>query len=349
MQTLPGRLNLPMNKPITWKWKDAPPPQVPPFPDYGIETWVPTEDLVNAFLFRAARIAREQGADAKIEAFEGSLLDGIDMKATLRSAARGEDQIFVRMARRQRIQTSDGELDGFPVLWIFRLMEGLAQDWNWKFSADRLDMLSAGDLSEEWTTAGLAIEGSMITSIAAVTNSHEDEKLSTPDYSVTTETIIGKLSYWPQCCETRTAEWALETGLTRNPVCADVTFDSLSEFYRERYDFDVGEVSWPVTLIRMAIPLAKRAITVVAPDGYRLPPVVYREAAMRSVEIRTVPLSYFPAKMLQRLSHLVWLPILRREYDESSQIDFPVYPEHVQRHFNEPIDKYRHLIPAKWH
>ena len=349
VQSLPGRCSVPMNIPISWEWKNAPPPYVPPPNDDTTETWVPTEDLINALLFRAVRIAREQGGGPKIEAFEGSLLDGVDMKETLRSAARGEDQIFVRADRRQRIRflPSDEDIDGFPVVWIFRLMEG--PQLTWKFSADELSKLSAGALSDQWMAAGLERAGYMVTSVAAVTDSHTDDKLSTPDYKVITETIVGKLSYWPQCCESRTAEWAVETRLARNPVCSSPSFESLSECYRERYALEVGDLSWHVTLIRMAIPLAKKAITVVAPDGYVLPGIVYQEAALKRIQVRVVPLSYFPSEVLRRMSHLVWLPVLRREFDQAAQIDFPVFPEHVIRHFNEPLDAYRRLIPAKWH
>ena len=348
VQSLPGRCSVPMNIPISWKWEDAPPPYVPPpSEEPSTETWIPTEDLINALLFRAVRIARETGAGPQVEVFEGSLLDGVDMKTTLRSAARGEDQIFVRAQRRQRIRflSSDEDIDSFPVVWIFRLMEGA----QWKFSADELSKLSAGTLSDQWTTAGLERAGCMVTSVARVTDSHTDEKLSTPDYTVTTESIVGKLSYWPQCCESRTAKWALETKLTRNPVCSSPTFDSLSQFYRERYALEIGDLSWHVTLIRMAIPLAKKAITVVAPDGYVLPRIVHQEAAVKRIQVRVVPLSYFPSHVLRRMSHLVWLPVLRREFDKAAEIDIPVFPEHVIRHFNEPLDAYRRLIPAKWH
>lgn len=349
VESLPGRTGFLMNIPIAWSWKNAPPPYVEGGNDGSKETWVPTEDLINAFLFRAARVAREERAGPQIEAFEGSLLDGVDVKSTLRSAARGEDQVFVRADARQQVRliSSEADLEGFPVVWIFRLMMGVEE---WKLSADSLMRLSTQpDVSEQWTAAGLETDGSMITSLAAVINSHEDVELSTPDYSVTTDTIVGKLSFWPQCCEKRTAEWALETKLTRNPVCDYATFEGLCEYFRERYALELGDSSWDIALIRMAIPFANKAITVVAPDGYELPLVVRQEAAAKRIQVRVVPLSYFPSDVLRRMSHLVWLPVLRREFDEEAQIDVPVYPEHVKRHFNEPMNAYRRLIPAKWH
>jgi hypothetical protein len=343
LQSLPGRSSVPMNIPLVWKWNDAPPPELALPKDYTLETWVPTEDLINAFLFQAVRVARQQGAGRKIEAFEGSLLDGVDMKTTLRSAARGEDQIYVRTDNRHLV-SSDADIDGFPVVWIFRLIENVEPEW--RFSADELDRLSNVE-PEQWT--GLAKTGTMITSVAACIGAHGDETLSTPDYQVRSETILGKLSYWPQCCESRTAEWAVETGLTRNPVCDGPSFEALTEHYRERYGFEVGQFPWHVTLIRMAIPLAKKAITVVAPDGYVLPSIVYQEAALKHIQVHIVPLSFFPSDVLRRMSHLVWLPVIRREFDEAAEIDFPIYPEHINRYFNERMDTYRRLIAAKWH
>ena len=353
VQSLPGRSSIPMNIPLVWKWQDAPPPELTLPEDFTLETWVPTEDLINAFLFRAVRLARQQSAGHKIELFEGSLLDGVHMKTTLRSAARGEDRIYVRTDNRHLL-SSDADIDGFPVVWIFRLNE--AEEPEWRFSGDELERL-AQFAPEKWT-AGLPKTGWMITSVAPCIGAHDDETLSTPDYAVRSETILGKLSYWPQCCQKTSAEWAVETGLTRNPVCSGPDFGALTQHYRERYGFEVGQFPWYVTLIRMAIPLAKKAVTVVAPDGYVLPNIVYQEAAHRrylpskgaekSIQVRLVPLSYFPSGALRRMSHLVWLPVLRRVYDKTG-IDFPVYPEHIKRYFNERMDTYRRLIPAKWH
>ena len=351
VQSLPGRASLPMNIPITWRSPDMPPPHVDPPPDDAKETWVPTEDLINALLFRAVRIARDPGGGANPEPFAGSLLDGLDLKNTLRSAARGEDQIFVRAERRQRVASPDDDIDGFPVVWIFRLLN---TDWTWAYSMDDLDGLADGPLSEAWEQAGLPTQGAMFTALAAVTlpSSRPDEKLSTPTYRVTNDTIIGKLSYWPQCCKRRTAEWAVETRLKRNPVIrysGKSYFDELCDFYREKFGFEVGAWPWHVTMIRMAIPMARKAVTVVAPDGYVIPRFVQQEAALRGISIRLVPLSFFDFKLLRRISHVVWLPVLERKFDEKEQIDFPVFAPHVERHFNERIDAFRGLLPAKWH
>jgi hypothetical protein len=67
-----------------------------------------------------------------------------------------------------------------------------------------------------------------------------------------------------------------------------------------------------------------------------------------------VPLSYFPATTLRKLSRVYWIPTISRttdvpkdspKYDER---DLPIYAEHVYRHFREPVDVYHGLIPKDW-
>ncbi len=347
VQSFPGRCSIPLNI-IRWKWPNEVEPAVPPLSS-GTETWVPTEDLINALLFRAIRLARSQDTGPHIELFEGSLLDGIDVKTTIRSAAKGDDQIYVRCDPRQQVHISssdeDADLDGFPVVWLFRLADSAR--WEWKFSADSLQNLH-DEYPKTWDEAKLPSAGLMFTAVAAVTDSRVDVELSREGYEVRTDSIIGKLSYWPQCCVRRTAEWAIETKLTRNPVGNEDTIEDLRRLYRERYGIELVNEPWHLTLIRMAIPFARRAITVVAPDGHTLPSSVYQDAARRRVQVRVVPLSYFPSDILRRISRVVWLPVVRRIRDETG-IDYPVFPEHVVRHFDERMDAYRRLIPDKWH
>ena len=348
VQTLPSRCSISMNI-IDWEWPEGPHAPIPPA-TAGTETWVPTEDLINVFLFRAVRVARSQDSGPRVERFEGSLLDGVDLKSTLRSAARGEDQIFVRSDPRKQVRVSssdeDADLDGFPVVWLFRLAEGTTQ-WEWKYSADALTDLR-DELPSDWEDAGMPTDGVMLTSVAAVTDEQQDADLSRGDYVVTSNTIIGKLSYWPQCCKRRTAGWAIETKLKRNPVCQDAEIECLAQRYRQEYGIDIGNDPWHIKLIRMAIPFAKKGMTLVAPDRFTVPSSISQEVARRQVQLRVVPLSYFPADVLRRMSRVFWLPVLRREFDDSG-IDYPVFPEHVTRHFSERMDSYRRLIAKKWH
>jgi hypothetical protein len=84
---------------------------------------------------------------------------------------------------------------------------------------------------------------------------------------------------------------------------------------------------------------------VIAPDGFELPPIVRAEAAQYGTSIRVVPLSYFPASAIGKISQIFWMPTLGRTRGE---MDYPIFPEHVHRFFNEPQNRYHHLIPKDW-
>jgi len=53
------------------------------------------------------------------EEFSGQLLDGIDVKATLRAQARGEAKLFVRNSRLQQCSAPLDLTEGLPVIWLF--------------------------------------------------------------------------------------------------------------------------------------------------------------------------------------------------------------------------------------
>lgn len=346
VHSLPERSGIATHVPIPWEWTIEPPLPVPPERDGINANWVPFDTLMDALAFRAVRIARDQTYQARAELFEGSLLEGVDMKATLRSATRKEDRIFVRSSRRRlsAVSPADEDIEGFPVVWILRLAN--STEVFWKFSSDNVSKLRTfRNRSAEWDQLGLPSHGLMITSVMAITDSHTDSQLSQPDYNVIRETRVGQINFQPQCCVRRTAEWAEESKLAFNPVLPQTTLDALTQFYHERFSWDFGEHAWHTNLIRLAIPMARKAITVIAPDGYSAPSIVYREAARCRIQVRIVPLSYFPSEALRKISQIVWLPTLARTQDE---VDLPIFPEHVMRHFNEPMDRYHRLIPKLW-
>ena len=102
--------------------------------------WVPIDTLMDAYSFRASQMAREeQSPESRSEVFEGSLYDGLDLKPTLRSAARGEDRVYVRRSIRMPAVVADADdIDGFPVVWIIGNTPGSV---DWSFSSDSLSTL----------------------------------------------------------------------------------------------------------------------------------------------------------------------------------------------------------------
>ncbi|MEK6259786.1 MAG: hypothetical protein AABP62_14300 [Planctomycetota bacterium] len=341
---LPDGDSIPISVPIPWEWDSEPPPPPGKRRDGGSSNWIPIDTLMTALSFRAVRVAREQSTHQRVEAFAGSLLGGVDMKATLRSATRGEDRLYVRTTppRITAANAKSEDVEGFPFVWIFRLAP--QKEVGYKLSTDNLTTF------KEYVTPGddLDFDRSryMVSSVIAVTGDQQAPELSQSDYEVIHNERVGQLCFQPDCSVRKAAEWAVKTNLESNPVLSFANSHALHTFYKHKFQLDLGDSPWHVALVRMAIPFARRAVTIVTPDGYTFPPQVYEEAARRQVELRVVPLSYFPTESLRTISHIYWLPTLGRNKDD--EYNLPIYPPHVLRHFREPVDVYHRLIPKEW-
>ena len=340
---LPDGDSIPVSVPIPWEWEDEQ-REPPPPTDGNISNWIPIDTLMTALAFRAVRVAREQSSHRRVEAFEGSLRGGVDMKATLRSATRGENRLYVRTEppRITNVTAKSEDVEGFPFVWIFRLAPQKEVDY--KLSSDNLRNF------REYVEPGGDLDFNrhrhMIGSVIAVTGDQLAPELSLPDYEVIHNERVGQLSFEPDCSVRKAAEWAVKTKLECNPVLSSTSPRDLYEFYRNKFQIDLSSSPWHVALVRMAIPFARKAVTIVTPDGYSLPSLVYDEATRRQVELRVVPLSYFPTESLRIISHIYWLPTVGR--NKNDEFNLPIYPPHVLRHFREPVDVYHRLIPKEW-
>jgi hypothetical protein len=91
----------------------------------------------------------------------------------------------------------------------------------------------------------------------------------------------------------------------------------------------------------MAIPYARAAVIVVAPDQFQLPQIVFAEASRRQVEIRVVPQSYFPREVLRNLTR--WHAVQPIPGTNGER-----FPEVLTRIFGEEPTANRHLLPPFW-
>ena len=349
IQALPGGSEISAHVPIPWKWNVEPPPPVPSQGRTGSRSnWVPLDDLMSAMALRAMRLARDHAEQPRTELFEGSLLGGVDLKSTLRAVTRGDDRIYVRaVTRRRQSRANPHDDDGFPFVWILRLPAD--EQMTWSFSSDSMITLRPHAADAARFDEVARNDGNTLISAAIATGSEQREpELCQPGYEVVSLSRFGQLNFNPLPSVSRTAEWAERTDFCRGPIVAGGSFPALARAYRERFGIELGQFAWPVTLVQMAIPYAARAVTVVAPDGFTLPAAVYRQAASRPtpVEVRMVPLSFFPAQALRKISKIYWIPTLGRT---PKPHDLPIYPEHVKRHFGEDVEIYRRLIPKDWH
>jgi len=66
----------------------------------------------------------------RVEVFAGSLIEGIDVKATLRACSRGSEDVYVKSStldHQSQISSDDG--GEFPVVWLFDPAAGANAEW----------------------------------------------------------------------------------------------------------------------------------------------------------------------------------------------------------------------------
>jgi hypothetical protein len=113
---------------------------------------------------------------------------------------------------------------------------------------------------------------------------------------------------------------------------------NLAKRFREKHGISIGEHSWTTSLILMAIPYARRSVSVVVPPGYRIEEAVYRKAREYGVDICPVSLDLFSAGERERVVSCHYVPVLTLSPDSA-------YSESVEKEIGERQTDNLHLIP----
>ena len=77
---------------------------------------------------RAIDLATQKLPRPKIEVFGGSLLEGIEVKATLRAFSRGREEIYVKETGPSQWDAEEHQFDGFPVVWLLNPQKSVELD-----------------------------------------------------------------------------------------------------------------------------------------------------------------------------------------------------------------------------
>jgi hypothetical protein len=355
----PGRAGQRIEVVAPWEWpfsgSSDPPPPTPGLEDLS---WPPNNYLLGAMSLRAMQIAVDHRKEARVLPFEGGLGDGLDIKATLRSQAKGEDIIFIREQARRKTSGGDNEIWD-PVVWLLRPRQKLDRKWQIiGYSLERL-RLHAKDVGKlEMAAERFGVRGRrgyMIEATGIGRRFHGGsipEGMAVPDGLRRCDTVScfdydGILNFTPPFLDAQQQVALAEENHFRKRIFtpdADVSYD-LPEYmlrlYQEHFNIKLDSSNWPVTLVRMGIPLAQEAVTVIAPDSFELPRSVYEDATRHQVKVRVIPHSYFPKDILRRLGQIYWVPPAA----EDGALEFD---ECYHRVLGEAPDTFRNLVPRRW-
>jgi len=348
--------------PLPWSWREWPPPEEREWTGVNqMINWPPVDDLVTAMSLRAMSIASERGERRRVEPFDGSMLDGLHLKSTLRAHARGDDdRYFVRDVLKRRASAKSPSEGWDPIVWIFRL--GRLPGSEWDLLIDPVEEFFRYGYFEnpDAVRARVPPRSHMVEQVMFARRrgiAELDADSGAPPAVRACRAIDhayelqGILLYCPcHFASPAAAAWAERTECRRNPfVPLENPFawgrrtlsPEVLETFRTRYGVELDPGDWPGTMVRMAVPFAERGVTVVAPDSFALPDSIFGEAARRGKEIRVVPHSFLPRTALRKMS--LWFAVPARVDQAGARID-----EGISRAFGEEPSANRRLLPAQW-
>lgn len=260
--------------------------------------WPPCESLLYGIAFKAAEMSNIN--NKKIHdslAFSGSLEGGIDIKATMRSSISGEKNIYVSKLATAPDQAIFDGINPDPFVLIFPETSDL-QAAEWAFFTAGSDLGQSVKDTELFNRIKREKGSVFVSSILL------EEKVSPPAhlkaliYDMTK--TIGTVMFGNPCINARQSAIWLETAEYKCcPILTDHGMASLINYYSDHFDLEFNIDDWRESLIRMAIPFAKKIITILAPDSYIIPERVKSEASSKRIILNSVSISNFSESQLE--------------------------------------------------
>ncbi len=296
--------------------------------------WHPRENLLYATAYQAAGFVFANFQAQRSQPFEGSLMEGLDTKATLRSYAKGENRFYVRSVAKDRQYTRRDALHE-PAVMFFGDKEDFGHS-DWDVSRAAAGLTPYVTDVEKYQRIKAEKGGAFIANIAVSERRSLEPRLEASGGFK--KYLWGTTTFGNPCNNVRqAARWAEWCNYEHFPILRSASLGSLLKHYRKEHGIKIDIGDWRSALIKMAIPYARRRVVVVAPSGYTVPLSVLGEAGKRKVEIKVVPLSQFPEDQIEKSRNQYFLYGLGNGGLEC--------PPEIEEIMGETCDSYTELLP----
>ena len=282
---------------------------------WTLHTWLPWDRLISSLSVQAIKYIDKKRIVNKAVDFEGSLMNGIDVKHTVRSFSNGNERYFVRTFSQDGMERPN-VIERFPVVWLLQPDYDHSSDWNvLHVPPEYMEKYIREKTSFEHFTKR---HGHNMVAVIGYRQSNSEQYLSSKIVQIKCDRYAGIIIFQPICWTNKQfAHWAEITRYRRAPFCNDSSLSSscsdLNTFYREKHDIGIGEYHWTTMMMLLAIPFAKEILTVVTPNGYQIEKIVYTKARQYGIQVRSVPHSLFSPADLERLSRCYLVPVITCE------------------------------------
>ncbi|MGD9171305.1 MAG: hypothetical protein PVI97_14780, partial [Candidatus Thiodiazotropha sp.] len=268
-------------------------------------------------------------------------LNGVDMKATLRSSIRGEDRIYVRRSPLSAGIEESHETDIDPTVFIFTTPRRNDNAVWHLYSCSMVDnnryhIKNLSRFDEVVRNMGeYFVEG-----VGFVEHAEIPERLQ--PFVNQLNLLRGIMVFGcPSLNAIQEAKWLEETDYSRAPIFGGGgnVYDLLA-MYRKRHGMHLDPTDWTTTLVQLAIPYARHRVVVVAPDHFTFRSVIFQDARAHRVHIAIVPLSYFSAERIQKLT---------RQYGvQPEDRDGLRYSQEIERLLGQSVQAFSELLPRRF-
>jgi hypothetical protein len=317
-----------------WNWEDE--PVVPRGRESCYDwVWPPCEAILFGSAYEASKMAVTRSNEPVSAVFEGSLFDGLDIKATIRSATAGEKKIYIRKPSSTRKTFYPDGKKPEPTVFIFEnTPTDIKSTWSLLIAGTNLRRYLKDKTGYDKIVAKYG--GYFISSISRISYHAVPSEISR--YVVSYSILEGITAFGSPCINAmQGAQWLEDNNFRACPVLTYTSIDTLIDYYKNQHNMEISETDWKTAMIRFAIPFAKERVVVVAPGNFKVSNKLHSEAGKRNVSIDQIPLSYFPA---ERIAEMKQRLIVRAKDNDGL-----TFPPEAEQALGQKADKYLELLP----
>ncbi|MFH1197785.1 MAG: hypothetical protein V1720_18940 [bacterium] len=298
--------------------------------------WPPCEALIHGIAFKA--VEQSNFTKQKIrtpQAFEGSIEGGINMKATMRSIINGENKIYVSTFTSRLEQAIIDGISPDPIVFIFEDLSQVSGNWA---------VMSGGDFYPFITDHEMYNENVSKFGNCATASIYFENYITPPQHLskfVGSANIIqAGVTFGNPCINAeQTARWLEDNKYKCCPLLPYRDMDMLAKYYSKNFGVELNPHNHEETFLLMAIPFAKKSVTIIAHDSFQIPASIRFEAAKRKVGIDIIPLRHFSLEQIQEAR----LRISFYTFDEAGK----EYPPEIEFLMGQKKEAYFDLLPKE--
>jgi hypothetical protein len=298
--------------------------------------WPPCEALLYGTAYEASALASTTVKKNDSLPFEGSLHEGLDIKATMRSSITGEKKIYVKKTSLSRRTCQPDVTRPEPVVFIFdEYPSNVKPEWSLMLAA-----LNFADLIKKkknlYNETVRKFGNYFVTVVCRTVYIEPPEAIrdAVDSYGI----LEGILKIGHPCINARQgAEWLEQNDFNACPVLQNTSIHTLVDFYKRHHGISIDESDWKSTLILTGIPYARERVVIIAPPGFKPSLSTFSVARKRNISLDFLPLNYFSAERIAGM---------RRRLTVRTSDSYGLhYPPEAQRLLGEKPDKYFDLFP----